>query len=94
MKSKHGFSTPPVYAIKKAKGEEYAIYHKYLAGRIADEAGQRYDHLVAWTRCKLSFVIMTSAMICIRISHSLKADCDYVEDLKIETLMDLPNFIN
>ena len=49
---------------------ECSRYHQRLADKIAQKTDQRYEEVVAWIRCKLSFLMMKSALLCLRGSRS------------------------
>ena len=50
------------------------MFHKHVAERLAAETGERYGKIISTIRCKLSFLILKSALMCVRgsRSHSLK----------------------
>ena len=54
-------------------------YHKHLADKIAQKYFQRYEDVRAYIRCKLSFMILKSALLCQRGSSKANTECD-VED--------------
>ena len=47
---------------------------------IATKTDQRYDQVMSWIRCKLSFLIMRSALFCLRGSRTIKVNTDAVDD--------------
>ena len=59
------------------------IYVYFLAERVAQKTGQRYDHVMTWMRCKLSFLIMRSALLCLRGSRSVKMNSNVTEDFDL-----------
>ena len=60
--------------------QEGSIFHKHLAEKIANKTGQKYERVITWMRCKLSFVIMRSALLCLRGSRSVRVDVDAADD--------------
>ena len=50
------------------------MFHKHVAERLAVKTGERYEKLISTIRCKLSFLILKSALVCVRgsRSHNLK----------------------
>ena len=56
------------------------LYHKHLAEKIATKTDQRYDQLMTSIRSKLSFLIMRSALFCLRGSRTIKVNTDVVDD--------------
>ena len=69
-----------IYSINGGMSEECTIYHKHLAEKIASKTDQRYDHVISWIRCKLSFLIMKSALLCLRGSRTVGINTDLVDD--------------
>ena len=55
-------------------GKECSMFHKYVAERLAIKTGDRYEKIIFTIRCKLSFPIVKSALMCVRgsRSHNLK----------------------
>ena len=50
------------------------MFHKHVAVRLAIKTGERYEAIISTIRCKLSFLIFKSALMCITGSqgHNLK----------------------
>ena len=71
LDNEHGTFTPLVFSINGGMGPENIKYHKHLADRIATKTNQQYEKVITWIRCKLSFIIMKSALLCLRGSRSL-----------------------
>ena len=59
---------------------EGSVFHKHLAEKIANKTGQKYECIMSWIRCKLSFAIMRSALLCQRGSRSVKINVESAED--------------
>ena len=53
-------------------GNECSKFHKHIAERIATKSGDRYETVLTWMRCKLSFFVLRGALLCIRGSRSHK----------------------
>ena len=70
MNIEGGSFTPLVFTIKGVMGPECAVYHKHLAERIAEKTGENYNKVITYIRTKLSFIILQSALLCIRGSRS------------------------
>ena len=51
------------------------MFHKHVAERLIVKPGERYEKIISSIQCKLSFLILKSALICVRgsRSHNLKA---------------------
>ena len=76
----HGSFTPLVFSINGGMSHEGSVFHKHLAEKIANKTGQKYERIMSWIRCKLSFVIMRSALLCLRGSRSVKINVESAED--------------
>ena len=79
------------FSVKGCMGPECAVYHKYFADRIAEKTGEQYNKIISYIRTKLSFIILRSALLCIRGSRrTTKSTSDvggdyglYATELKI-----------
>lgn len=80
LNNEHGSFTPLVFSMTGGMSSECIIYHKFLAEKIAQKSEQRYDQIMAWIRCKLSFIIIRSALLCLRGSRSVKMNTEVTED--------------
>ena len=47
----------------------FLFFHRHLASKIALKKDERYEDVVNFIRCKLSFLILRSALTCIRGSR-------------------------
>ena len=74
MKIEHGTFTPLAFSVFGGMGKEWSMFHKHLIERLAIKTGERYEKIVPTIRCKLSFLILKSALMCVRgsRSHNLK----------------------
>ena len=70
MEIEHGTFTPLIFTVKGVMGPESSSFHKILAGKIAEKTGERYEEVTRLIRVKLSFLIMKSALMCIRGSRA------------------------
>ena len=52
-------------------GSECAAYHQNLAEKIASKTCDQYTKVLTFTRCKLSFIVLRSALLCLRESRSI-----------------------
>ena len=66
----HGSFCPLVFSTSGAVGPLCSIFLKRLAGMVADEMHISYSSAMAWLRCRLSFALLRSAVMCIRGSRS------------------------
>ena len=74
MEIEHGTFTPLVFSVSGGMGKECSMFHKHVAERLAIKTGERYEKIISTIRCKLSFLILKSALMCVRgsRSHNLK----------------------
>ena len=70
MNVEHGTFTPLVFSVTGGAGPEAHVLHKHIADKIASKTGERYGKVVAWIRCKLSFLILRACLTCLRGSRS------------------------
>ena len=70
MNIEHGNFTPLVFSVSGVLGKECSMFHKHMAEKIAKKFNESYEKVVTVIRCKLSFIILRSALLCIRGSRS------------------------
>ena len=70
MNIEQGTFTPLIYTIHGGMGPECAAFHKNIAEKIAYKTDAKVQTFI---RCKLSFIIIRSALLCLRGSRSIKA---------------------
>ena len=58
--------TPMVFSINGGAGAECLSFHRHIAERIATKTEGRYEKIMSLIRIKLSFIIIRSALMCIR----------------------------
>ena len=76
-----GSFTPPVFSVSGGMSNECMNYHKHLADKIAQKHNQRHEDVIAYIRCKLSFMLLKSALLCLRGSRKANTDCDVEVEL-------------
>ena len=85
MNIEHGTFAPLVFSVSWGMGKEYSMFHKHVAERLAIKTGERYEKIISTIRCKLSFLNLKSALMCVRVSrsHNLKTidEFELVSDL-------------
>ena len=74
MNVEHGTFTPLVFSINGGEGPECTTFHKLLADKLSLKTGDRYEKVLTWIRCKISFLIIRSALLCLRGSGSIFSD--------------------
>ena len=70
MNIEHGTFTPLVFSVSGVLGKECSMFHKHMAEKIAKKFNQSYEKVITVIRCKLSFIILKSALFCLRGSRS------------------------
>ena len=70
LEVEHGVFTPLVLSTTGGMGREAQTFYKHLAGMLSHKRDVPYSSLMGWLRCKLSFAILRSAVMCIRGSRS------------------------
>ena len=71
MEIEHGTFTPLIYSVTGGMGPECQVFHKNLANRIAEKTENSYNKVLTLIRSKLSFLILKSAILCVRGSRSV-----------------------
>ena len=66
MNVEHGTFTPSVFYVTGGEDTETSTFHRHLASKIVLKRDERYEDVFNFIRCKLSFLILTSALNCIR----------------------------
>ena len=66
----HGVFTPLVFTSTGGMGREATTFYKRLADLLATRWGQPYSTTIRWLRCRMSFALLRSAILCIRGSRS------------------------
>ena len=70
MNVEHGAFNPIVFSVSGVLGKECSMFHKHMAEKIAKKFNENYKKVITVTRCKLSFIILRSALLCIGGSQS------------------------
>ena len=69
MQVEQGSFTPLVFTTLGCMGPEATTYHKTLAEKLSEKTGETYSHTINFIRCKLSFMAIRSALLCLRGSR-------------------------
>ena len=74
MKIGPGTFSPLVFSVSGGIIEECSMFHKHVVEQLEMKTGERYEKIISTIRCKLSFQILKSALMCVRgsRSHNLK----------------------
>ena len=75
----HSTFTPLVFSVSGGMGKECSMFHKHAAERLEIKTGERYEKIISPIRCKLSFLILKLALMCVRgsRSHNLKTNDEF-----------------
>ena len=66
-----------VYRIRSI-GQENEKYHKHLAHKIAAKSEDGYSKVAYYIRCKVTFIVLCSVLLCLRGSKKRKdSDCSW-----------------
>ena len=65
-----GSFTPLVFTTSGGMGPKAKPFYARLAELLADKKQQPKSYIVAWMRCRLSFSLLRSALICLRGTRS------------------------
>lgn len=66
----HGAFSPLVFTTAGGMGATSNVVYKRLASMIADKHKKAYSKTMNWLRCRLSFSLLRSAIMCLRGSRS------------------------
>ena len=85
MEIEQGTFTPLVFTTTGGMADECVKYHSRLAELIPNKKGESYSSAISWIRAKVSFAIVSSAILCLRGSRSRGRQLDFVDsDLQID----------
>ena len=68
----HGTLTPLVFTCTGGAGPSGTYFIKRLASKISDHRDMPYSQAVGWLRCRVSFALLRSAIVCLRGSRGKK----------------------
>ena len=66
----HGSFSPLVFSTAGGMGTTANVVYKRIASLIADKHGKPYSKTINWMRCRLSFSLLRSAIMCFRGARS------------------------
>ena len=73
----HGTFTPLVFTTSGGMGSKAKCFYSKLAELMALKKHQPRSHVVAWMRCRLSFSLLRSSLLCLRgTRHSTPTSTD------------------
>ena len=74
MNVENGTFTPLVFTVLGGMGKENECYHKHLADKIATKSEDEYSIVVNYIRCKVAFIVLHSALLCLRGSRTIRRE--------------------
>ena len=66
----HGCFSPLVFSVAGGMGPSATVVYKRLATMISTKFNQQYSQTINWLRCRLTFSLLWSEIMCIRESRS------------------------
>ncbi len=66
----HGSFTPLVFTSYGSTGPEATTFYKRVASLHAAKSGEQYSRIMQLIRCRLSFALLRSSILCIRGTRS------------------------
>ena len=81
MNLEHG--TPLAFSLTGGEGPATSIFHKHIAQKIANKTEEKHEKVQTLIRCKLSFLILRSVLLCIRGSRSISKDSIVLDDVSL-----------
>ena len=81
----HGSFTPLVFTTSGGMGPRAQVFYKRLAELMAERKQKPKSVIVAWMRCRLSFSLLKSAILCLRGTKPQGPAPTRVADLDIES---------
>jgi hypothetical protein len=73
----HGSFSPLVFSATGGMGTVATVVYKRLAAMIAEKHTKSYSTTMQWIRCRLSFSLLRSAIMCFRGSRSSRYHPDH-----------------
>ena len=72
--------TPLSFSLTGGEGPETSMLHKHISQKIANKTEGKHEKVQRLIRCKLSFLILRSVLLCIRGSRSISKDSVVLDD--------------
>ena len=82
MNIENGTFTPIVYIVNGSVGPEGTKFYKHLCTKISNKNEERYTDVMNWVRCKISFMCLKTAIMCVRGTRVSKSNMtvDYISN--------------
>ena len=87
MEIEQGTFSPLVFTSTDGMADECVKYHIRLVELIVSKKRESYSSAISWIRAEVFFVIVRSAILCLRGSRSRRRQLGFVDsDLQIEII--------
>ena len=83
MDVEHGTFTPLVSSLTGGEAPEASMFHKHVAQKISAKTEENYDRVLSLIRCKLSFLILRSILLCVKGSRSVSNDHVHLDNVSL-----------
>ena len=80
----HGTFTPLVMSTTGGMGRAASVFYKRLASLLSEKRGVHYSKTMGWIRCRLSFALLRSSLMCIRGARSSKCHPILAEPIELQ----------
>ena len=67
----HSSFVPAVFSTTGGMGKASSSLYKRIASLLSEKTGEAYSTTMAWIRCRLSFALLRSSIMCIRGARRL-----------------------
>ena len=82
-----GTFTPLVFTSAGGMARQSQIFYKRMAELMAEKRGEKKGFFAAWLRCKLSFSLVKSALLCLRGTRSSRTHRDDLGNTDFENVV-------
>ena len=82
-----GTFTPLVFTSAGGMARYSQIFYKRMAELMAEKRAEKKGFLMAWLRCKLSFSLVKSALLCLRGTRSSRTHRDDLGNTDFENVV-------
>ena len=76
---KNGTFSPLIFSSSGGMGPSATVVFKLIATLISEKRGHPYCHVLYWIRVKLCFLLLRSAVMCLRGSRSSYHRCNLTD---------------
>ena len=82
-----GTFTPLVFTSAGGMARQSQIFYRRMAELMAEKRGEKKGFFMAWLRCKLSFSLVRSALLCLRGTRSSRIHRDDLGNTDFENVV-------